>query len=70
MQPLRSQDSPNKGRKSEVAASPLPNRGAKRGWHCYVIPVSSGIPKQGEKTKTGSLTQAFLGGSKEDGIAT
>ena len=47
MPPLHSWGSPNKGgTKSEVAASPLPSRGPKRGQKCYITPAFSGIPKQ------------------------
>ena len=31
------------GTKSKVAASPLPSRGPKRGWKCYVTPVFWGL---------------------------
>ena len=33
-----------RGAKSEVATSPLPSRGPKRGQKCYVTPTFSGIP--------------------------
>ena len=40
-----------KGKKTEVATSPLPSRGPKRGRKCYVTPAFSGIPnaKDGEQ---------------------
>ena len=59
MQPLRSRGSPNKGTKSELAASPLPSRGPKRGRKCYVTPTFSGVPKQGDKIRIGCITSAF-----------
>ena len=72
-----------RGTKSEVAASPLPSRGPKRGWKCYVTPAFSGIPKQrGTKSKLAasplpsrgpkrgqkcSVTPTFLGVPKQRG---
>ena len=43
--PLHSWGSPRKGSKtkSEVATSPLPSRGPKRGRKCYVTPAFSGV---------------------------
>ena len=58
-QPLHSQGSPNKGTKSEVAASPLPCRGPASERNCYVTPTFSGIPKQGNKIRKSCLTLAF-----------
>ena len=37
------------GTKSEVAASPLPSRGPKRGRKCYVSPAFLWVPEQGFK---------------------
>ena len=54
-------DPQQRGTKSEVAASPLPSRGPKRGRKCYATPAFSGVPKQGDKVK---------GGPKEGGSAT
>ena len=61
MKPPRSQGSPNKGTKSEVAASTLPSRGLKRGRKCYVTLAFSGVPKKGDKIRSGRLTLAFSG---------
>ena len=58
-QPLHSQGSPNKGTKSQGAASPLPSRGPTRGRNCFVTPAFSRVPKQGDKIKSGCLTPAF-----------
>ena len=45
--PLCSSGVPNiRGTKSEVAASPLPSRGPKRGRKCYVTPTVSGVPEK------------------------
>ena len=35
-----------RGTKSELATSPLPSRGPKRGWHCYVTHAFSGVPNR------------------------
>ena len=43
------------GTKSEVAASPLPSQGPKRGWSCYVTPAFSGVPKEGDKIRSPNL---------------
>ena len=40
-----------RGAKSEVAASPLPSRGPKRGRKCYVTPAFSGVPNKGEQNQ-------------------
>ena len=44
-------DPQHRGTYSEVATSPLPSRGPKRGQKCYVTPAFSGIPsaKRGEQ---------------------
>ena len=67
-QPLRSRGSPTPsvGRKSEVATSPLPSRGPRRGRKCYVIPAFSGVPdaKRREKFRSGYLTPAFSAGQR------
>ena len=57
---------PSAGKESEVATSPLPSRGHKRGRNCYVTPAFSGVPiaKRGDKIQTGCLTPAFLGAQK------
>ena len=46
-------DPQHRGKKSEVAASPLPSRGPKRGRKCYITRAFSGVPKQGDKVKGG-----------------
>ena len=57
--PLHSRGSatPSAGRKSEVAASPLPSWGPKRGRKCYVTPAFSGVrnAKRREKINSGYL---------------
>ena len=58
-QPLHFQGSPNKGTKSEVAASPLPSWGHTSGWKCYVTPAFLEVPKQGDKIRSGCCTLAF-----------
>ena len=54
-------DPQQRGTKSEVAASPLPSRGPKRGRKCYVTLAFSGSPKPsaGNKIRSGHLTFAF-----------
>ena len=65
------------GKYPEVAASPLPSPGRKRGRKCYANPAFSGIPNvkhweqnkkgsptQGDKIRNGRLTPAFLGAQK------
>ena len=53
-----------RGTKSEVAASPLPSRGPKRGQNCSVTPAFSGVPNKGDKIRSGYLTPAFSGAQK------
>ena len=62
-------EAPDKGIKSEVAASPLPSRGSTSGRKCYVTPPFSRVPKQGNKCKSGCLP-CLLGGPQEGGSAT
>ena len=50
---------PSAGTKSEVVASPMPSRGPKRGWNCYITPAFSGILNKGDKIRSGRLTPAF-----------
>ena len=64
MYPLHSWGSPTKGTKSQMAASPLPFRGPKRGQNCYVPPAFSGVPNKGDTLKSGCLTLAFSGAQK------
>ena len=47
-----------------MATSPLPPLGPKRGQKCYVTPTFSGVPKQGDKIKSGYLTASFSGAQK------
>ena len=49
------------GSKSEVATSPLPSRGPKRGQKCYVTPASRGSSAKGNKIRSGYITPAFSG---------
>ena len=51
--PFSGSRTPARGTKSEVAASPLPSRGPKRGRNCYVTPAFSGVPnaKRGEQNQ-------------------
>ena len=46
------------GTKSEVAASPLPSRGPKRGWKCYKTSTFSGVPNKGTKSKVKTYARA------------
>ena len=60
------------GAKSEVATSPLPSRGPKRGRKCYATPTSSGVPnakRRGQNQKW-PPHPCLLGGPKEGGNAT
>ena len=70
-------DPQQRGTKSEVAASPLPSRGPKRGRKCYVTPAFSGIsnakcgeqnqkwsPTKENKIRSGRSTPAFSGAQK------
>ena len=56
----------NPERKSELATSPLPSRGPKKGRTCYATPALLHVPnaKRGDKIKNGYLTLAFLGAHK------
>ena len=60
------------GAKSEVATSPLPSRGPKRGRKCYVTPAFSGVPnaKRGEHNQKWLPHLCLLKGPKEGGNAT
>ena len=64
--PPHSRGSATKGTKSEVATSPLPSRGPKRGWNGYATPTFLGGPnaKRGDKIRSGCLTPAFPGAQK------
>ena len=61
---LRSQGSPKKGTKSELATSPLPSREPEKGRYCYVTPAFSGVPKKGDKIRNGYISSAFSGARK------
>ena len=67
-QPLHSPGSPTPGvgRKSELAASPLPSREPKRGQKCYVTPAFSGFPNTERGGEIGS--GCLLKGPKERGM--
>ena len=39
--------------------APLPSPGSKRGRNCYVAPALAGIPKQGDKIRSGCITPAL-----------
>ena len=58
------------GAKSEVATSPLPSRGPKRGRKCYVTPAFSGIPNIGEQNQKWLPHPCLLWGPKEGRNAT
>ena len=58
---------PSARTKSEVATSPGPSRGPKRGRYCYVTHAFLGVPnaKRGDKIKrSGYLTPAFSAAQK------
>ena len=59
-----------RGTKSELATSPLPSRGPKRGRKCYVNPAFSGVPNKGEQNQKRMPHPCLLGGPKEGGNAT
>ena len=61
-----------RGAKSEVATSPLPSWGPKRGRKCYVQPAFSGVPnaKRGEQNRKRLPHPCPLRGPKEGGNAT
>ena len=54
-----------RGTKSEVATSPLPSRGPKRGQKCYVTPAFSGIPNKEEQNLKGLPHPCVLWGPRE-----
>ena len=55
-----------KGRKSDVAASPVPSQGPRRGLNCYVTPAFSRgrNAKRRGKIRSGCLTPMFLEAQK------
>ena len=61
---LRGSPTPSAATKSEVATTPLPSRGPKRGWNCYATGAFSGVLKKGDKIRSGYLTPAFSGAQK------
>ena len=54
-----------RGPKSEVAASPLPSRGPKRGQKCYITPAFSWVPNKGDQNQKWLPHPYLLGGPKE-----
>ena len=56
--------SPTSGTKSEVATSPMPSRGPKRGRKCFVTRAFSGVTNKGDKIRSGCLNPAFSGAQK------
>ena len=54
-----------RGPKSEVAASPLPSRGPKRGQKCYITPAFSWVPNKGDQNQKWLPHPCLLGGPKE-----
>ena len=59
--PLHSWGSPDKRTKSEVATSPLPSREPKGGRNCYLTPAFSGVPRKGDKIRSGHLPCLLAG---------
>ena len=53
-----------RGTKSEVAASPLPSQGPKKGRKCYVTRAFSGVPEKEEQNQKGLPHPCLLGGPK------
>ena len=70
MQPLFPRGIPKMGTKSEVASSPLPFRGPKVDWNCYVTPVFSGSTKVRGQNQNWRQDACLPGGPKAGGIAT
>ena len=68
-QPCILRDPEHTRRKSEVAASPLPSWGPKRGRKCYITPAFSGIPNIGEQNLKWVPHPYLLRGPKEGGNA-
>ena len=58
------------GMKSELAASPLPSRGTKRGLNWYVTTAFSGVPNKGEQNQNWLPHPYLLGDPKEGGNGT
>ena len=55
---------PSAGTKSEVAASPLPSRGPKRGWSCYAYRHCKGSPTKGKKSEAATSPLPSRGSPK------
>ena len=55
--PLRARGSPEKGTKSEAATSAMPSRGPQVGE--IATPVFSGVPRKGDKKRSGYRSPAF-----------
>ena len=53
-----------KRKKSEVTTSPLPSRGPTSGRKSYITPAFLGVPKKGDKIKSGYITPTFSGARK------
>ena len=62
--PNRAMATPTRGTKSDVVASPPPSPGPTNARNCCVTHAISNVPKQGNKIKSGYLTNAFSGARK------
>ena len=58
-------DSPQRGAKLEVAASPLPSAGPKRGQKCYITRAFSGSPTKGDQNQKSQPYPCLVMGPKE-----
>ena len=56
--------------KLEVATSPLPSHGPKKGRKCYITPAFLVVPNKGEQNQKWLPHPCLLGGPKEGGNAT
>ena len=61
---MHARGSATRGTKSEVATSPLPSRGPKKGAELLCNPCILGRPQQGHKIRSGYLTRVFSGAQK------
>ena len=59
MSPMHSMGSLVEGTNPKLATSPLPSQRPTSGQNCYVSPAFSGLPKKGDKTKSGYISLAF-----------
>ena len=57
-----------RGTKSEMATSPLPSRGAKRGRNSYISPAFSGVPNKEEENQKWLPHPCLLGGAKSAAV--